>query len=313
MIKMLTKEEKIEKIRQLKKERNAIILAHYYQEGDIQDIADFVGDSLALSQRATQVQEDVILFCGVHFMAETAKILNPNKKVVIPDLEAGCSLANSAKPEEFRQWIEQYPGSVVVTYINSTAEIKAMSDIICTSSNAVKVVQSIPEDKKVLFAPDKFLGAFVRQATGRDLILWNGTCIVHEMFSEEKVIELTNQHPDAVVLAHPECPTNILKYAHYIGSTTKIIDKAVNSQEHKFIILTEPGVIHEMKKRAPYKTYIEVPNLNGCSCNECPYMRLNTLDKIIKSLETLQPEITLPEDLRLRALVPIQRMLEISK
>jgi len=310
---MLTKEEKIKKILKLKKERNAIILAHYYQEGDIQDIADFVGDSLALSQRATQVQEDVILFCGVHFMAETAKILNPDKKVVIPDLDAGCSLANSAKPDEFRQWIEQYPNSVVVTYINSTAEIKAMSDVICTSSNAVKIVQTIPPDKQVLFAPDKFLGAFVRQATGRNLVLWNGTCIVHEMFSEEKVIELTNEHPDAIVLAHPECPPNILKYAHIVGSTTKIIDTAVNSPDQKFIILTEPGVIHEMKKRAPHKIYLEVPNLNGCSCNECPYMRLNTLDKIIKSLETLQPEITLPEEIRLKALIPIQRMLEISK
>ncbi len=310
---MLTKEEKINKILRLKKEKNAIILAHYYQDGDIQDIADFVGDSLALSQRATQVDEDIILFCGVHFMAETSKILNPSKKVVIPDLNAGCSLADSAKPEEFQKWIEQYPDSVVVTYINSTAEIKAMSDLICTSSNAVKIVESIPKDKKVLFAPDKFLGAYVRLSTGRYLELWNGTCQVHEMFSEEKVIQLTNEHPDAIVLAHPECPPNILKYAHIIGSTTKIIDTAVNSKDTKFIILTEPGVIHEMKKRAPQKTYIDVPNLDGCSCNECPYMRLNTLDKIINSLETLQPEIEIPEEIRLKALIPIQRMLEISK
>lgn len=310
---MLTKEEKINKVRQLKKEKNAIILAHYYQDGDIQDIADFVGDSLALSQRATQVDEDVIMFCGVHFMAETAKILNPTKKVIIPDLDAGCSLADSAKPDEFKQWVDQYPDSVVVTYINSTAEIKAMSDLICTSSNAVKIVESIPKEKQVLFAPDKFLGAFVRQATGRDLVLWNGTCQVHEMFSEEKVIILMNDNPDAVVLAHPECPPNILKYAHIIGSTTKIIDTAVNSKDNKFIILTEPGVIHEMKKRAPHKTYLEVPNLDGCSCNECPYMRLNTLDKIIKSFETLQPEVNVPEDIRKKALLPIQRMLEISK
>lgn len=310
---MLTREEKINKIRQLKKEKNAIILAHYYQDGDIQDIADFVGDSLALSQRATQVDEDVIMFCGVHFMAETAKILNPTKKVIIPDLDAGCSLADSAKPDEFKQWVDQYPDSVVVTYINSTAEIKAMSDLICTSSNAVKIVESIPKEKQVLFAPDKFLGAFVRQATGRDLVLWNGTCQVHEMFSEEKVIILINDHPDAVVLAHPECPPNILKYAHIIGSTTKIIDTAVNSKDNKFIILTEPGVIHEMKKRAPHKTYLEVPNLDGCSCNECPYMRLNTLDKIIKSFETLQPEVNVPEDIRKKALLPIKRMLEISK
>lgn len=310
---MLTKDQKLARILELKKQKNAIILAHYYQDGDIQDIADFVGDSLALSQRATDVDEDVILFCGVHFMAETAKILNPTKKVVIPDLDAGCSLADSANPEEFRQWVEQFPDSVVVSYINSTAAIKAMSDLICTSSNAVKIVNSIPQDKQVLFAPDKFLGAFVRQATGRQMVLWNGTCQVHEMFSEEKVIELTNLHPDAVVLAHPECPPNILKYAHIIGSTTKIIDTAVNSAEHKFIILTEPGVIHEMKKRAPNKTYIEVPNLDGCSCNQCPYMRLNTLDKIIIALEKLQPEIIVPEDIRQKALLPIQRMLEISK
>lgn len=310
---MLTKEDKIQKILALKKEKNAIILAHYYQDGDIQDIADFVGDSLALSQRATQVEEDIILFCGVHFMAETAKILNPTKKVIIPDLDAGCSLADSAEPVEFKKWIDQYPGSVVVTYINSTAEIKAMSDLICTSSNAVKIVESIPKDKQVLFAPDKFLGAFVRQATGRDLVLWNGTCQVHEMFSEEKVIQLINEHPDATVLAHPECPPNILKYAHIIGSTTKIIDTAVNSSNNKFIILTEPGVIHEMKKKAPHKTYLDVPNIDGCSCNECPYMRLNTLDKIIKSLETLQPEIDVPEDIQTKALLPIQRMLEISK
>lgn len=310
---MKSKKEKIERILQLKKERNAIILAHYYQDGDIQDIADFVGDSLALSQRATEVEEDVIVFCGVHFMAETAKILNPTKTVVIPDLDAGCSLADSAKPEEFREWIAKYPGSVVVTYINSTAEIKAMSDLICTSSNAVKIVNSIPKDKLVLFAPDKFLGAFVKQATGREMVLWNGTCQVHEMFSEEKVIELKNNHPDAVVLAHPECPPNILKYADVIGSTTKIIETAVNSNENKFIILTEPGVIHEMKKRAPEKIYLDVPNINGCSCNECPYMRLNTLDKIIKAMETLQPEINVPEEIRQKALIPIQRMLEISK
>lgn len=310
---MLTKEEKINRIHQLKKEKNAIILAHYYQDGDIQDIADFVGDSLALSQRATQVDEDIIMFCGVHFMAETAKILNPTKKVIIPDLDAGCSLADSAQPNEFKQWVDQYPGSVVVTYINSTSEIKAMSDLICTSSNVVKIVESIPKEKQVLFAPDKFLGAFVRQATGRDLVLWNGTCQVHDMFSEEKVIQLTNDHPDAVVLAHPECPPNILKYAHIIGSTTKIIDTAVNSADTKFIILTEPGVIHEMKKKAPHKTYLDVPNIDGCSCNVCPYMRLNTLDKIIKSFETLQPEIVVPEDIRTKALLPIQRMLEISK
>jgi quinolinate synthase len=309
---MLTKEQKIEKLLRLKKERNAIILAHYYQDGEIQDIADFIGDSLALSQFAQKVKEDVILFAGVNFMAETAKILNPTKTVIVPDLDAGCSLADSAEPNAFRAWREEYPDAVIVTYINTTAEIKALSDIICTSSNAIKIVNSIPKDKLVLFAPDKFLGAFVKQATKREMILWNGSCQVHELFSEEKVIELTNAHPDAIVLAHPECPPNILKYAHIIGSTTKIIDTAVTSEHQKFIILTEPGVIHEMKKRAPEKTYLDVPNLDGCSCNECPYMRLNTIDKMITALENLSPQINVPEEIRLKALVPIKRMLELS-
>lgn len=309
---MLTKEQKIERLKSLKKEKNAIILAHYYQEGDIQDIADFIGDSLALSQFAQKVQEDVILFAGVNFMAETAKILNPTKKVIVPDLKAGCSLADSAEPVAFKKWRDSYPGSVVVIYINTTAEIKALSDIICTSSNAVKIINSIPKDKLVLFAPDKFLGSYIKQATGREMILWNGSCQVHEMFSEEKVIILKNDNPDAIVLAHPECPPNILKYADIIGSTTKIIDEAVNSQHNKFIILTEPGVIHEMKKRAPQKTYLEVPNLDGCSCNECPYMRLNTLDKMISALENMTPEIIVPDEIREKALLPIQKMLELS-
>lgn len=309
---MLTKEQKIERLKSLKKDKNAIILAHYYQEGEIQDIADFIGDSLALSQFAQKVQEDVILFAGVNFMAETAKILNPTKKVIVPDLKAGCSLADSAEPVAFKKWRDSYPGSVVVTYINTTAEIKALSDIICTSSNAVKIVNTIPKDKLVLFAPDKFLGSYIKQATGREMILWNGSCQVHEMFSEEKVIILKNDNPDAIVLAHPECPPNILKYADIIGSTTKIIDEAVNSQHNKFIILTEPGVIHEMKKRAPQKTYIEVPNLDGCSCNECPYMRLNTLDKMISALENMTPEIIVPDEIREKALLPIKKMLELS-
>lgn len=309
---MMTKEQKIEKLLQLKKERNAVILAHYYQDGEIQDLADFIGDSLALSQYAQNVKEDVILFAGVNFMAETAKILNPTKTVIVPDLDAGCSLADSAEPNAFRAWREEYPDAVIVTYINTTAEIKALSDIICTSSNAIKIVNSIPEDKLVLFAPDKFLGSYIKQATKREMILWNGSCQVHEMFSEDKVITLKNEHPDAIVLAHPECPPNILKYADIIGSTTKIIDTAVTSEHNKFIILTEPGVIHEMKKRAPDKTYIDVPNLDGCSCNECPYMRLNTLDKMIAALENLSPQINVPEEIRLKALLPIKKMLELS-
>jgi quinolinate synthase len=309
---MKTNQNKIDKIRQLKEEKNAVILAHFYQDGDIQDLADYVGDSLALSQAAQKVEAEVIVFAGVNFMAETAKILNPTKKVIVPDLKAGCSLADSAEPKRFKEWREKYPDAVVVSYINTTAEIKAMSDIICTSSNAVKIVNSIPADKLVLFAPDKFLGSYVRQATGREMVLWDGTCQVHEFFSESKVIELIDEYPDAEVLAHPECPPNILKYANVIGSTTKIIQRAIESNASKFIILTEPGVIHKMKKLAPEKTYIEVPNLNGCSCNECPYMRLNTIDKIIDALEKLQPEIQIDEELRLKALKPIEKMLELS-
>ncbi len=310
--KILTDEEKISRIMQLKAERNAIILAHYYQDPNIQDIADFIGDSLALSQFAQKVEQDVILFCGVNFMAETAKILNPTKKVIVPDLMAGCSLADSAPADEYQEWIESHPNSVVVSYINTSAEVKALSDIICTSSNAAKIVNSIPLDKQVLFGPDKFLGSFVKQASGRDMILWDGACIVHQKFSEEKVKELIAENPDAEVLAHPECPPNILKYADIIGSTTKIISRAVESDKQKFIILTEPGVIHEMKKKAPEKIYLEVPDLEGCSCNMCPYMRLNTLDKIISALENLYPEIDVPEEIRIKALKPIQRMLELS-
>jgi quinolinate synthase len=309
---ILTDEEKISRIMQLKSERNAIILAHYYQDPNIQDIADFIGDSLALSQFAQKVEQDVILFCGVNFMAETAKILNPTKKVIVPDLMAGCSLADSAPADEYQEWIESHPNSVVVSYINTSAEVKALSDIICTSSNAAKIVNSIPLDKQVLFGPDKFLGSFVKQASGRDMILWDGACIVHQKFSEEKVKELIAENPDAEVLAHPECPPNILKYADIIGSTTKIISRAVESDKQKFIILTEPGVIHEMKKKAPEKIYLEVPDLEGCSCNMCPYMRLNTLDKIISALENLSPEIDVPEEIRIKALKPIQRMLELS-
>ncbi len=310
----MNKQDKFNRIHHLKKEKNAIILAHFYQDDDIQDVADFIGDSLALSQKAQQVTEDVILFAGVNFMAETAKILNPTKTVIVPDLAAGCSLADSAEPSAFAQWKSNYPDSVVVSYINTTAEIKALSDVICTSSNAVKIVNSIPKNIQVLFAPDRFLGSYVKQQTERDnMILWDGSCQVHETFSEEKVIELIEKHPDAIVLAHPECPPNILKYANVIGSTTKIIQEAVNSLHNKFIILTEPGVIHEMKKQNPNKTYLEVPNIDGCSCNHCPYMRLNTLDKIINALETLSPVVVLDEELRLKALQPILKMLEISK
>ncbi|HPD33940.1 MAG TPA: quinolinate synthase NadA [Candidatus Kapabacteria bacterium] len=308
----LTDEKKIERILELKHKQNAVILAHYYQDPAIQDIADYIGDSLALSQYAQKVEQDVILFCGVNFMAETAKILNPNKKVIVPDLMAGCSLADSAPADEYKQWIDAHPNSVVVSYINTSAEVKALSDIICTSSNAIKIVNSIPTNKQVLFGPDKFLGSFVKQATNRDIILWDGACIVHQKFSEEKVKQMIAENPDAEVLAHPECPPNILKYADIIGSTTKIISRAVESNKQKFIILTEPGVIHQMKKLAPDKIYLEVPDLEGCSCNMCPFMRLNTLDKIIAALENLAPEVNVREDIRQKALLPIKKMLELS-
>lgn len=304
---------KIDKLLELKKKRNAVILAHYYQDDVVQDIADFKGDSLALAQAAKEVTNDVIVFCGVHFMAETAKILNPDKIVLLPDLNAGCSLADSAPADKFKAWVNAYPEHVVVSYINCSTEVKAMSDIICTSSNAVKIIESIPKDRKILFAPDKYLGRYLIKKTGRDMILWNGSCQVHEQFSEAKLIEIINQHPDADVIAHPECPENILDYADFIGSTTALINYTKTSNNNKFIILTEPGVIHEMRKYNPDKIYIPVPNNEGCNCNNCPYMKLNTIDKIINCLESLEPQIIIDEDLRIRALKPLEKMLEISK
>ncbi len=302
-----------QRLLELKKERNAVILAHYYQESEIQDVADFLGDSLALAQKAKQTDADVILFCGVHFMAETAKILNPTKTVLLPDMDAGCSLADSAPPAEFKKWKEDHPGHTVISYINCSSEVKAMSDIICTSSNAVKIVNSVPEDTNICFAPDKYLGAFVSKQTGRDMVLWNGSCQVHEIFSESELIRLQGEYPEALFLAHPECPENILQYADFVGSTTGIIKNAVESDKKQFLIGTEPGIIHQLKKIAPEKEYIEVPNLEGCSCNNCPHMRLNTIEKMIKALETLQPEIVMDEELRLGALKPLERMLELSK
>lgn len=303
----------IDKLLKLKKDRNAIILAHYYQDDVVQDIADFKGDSLALAQAAKEVTNDVIVFCGVHFMAETAKILNPDKIVLLPDLDAGCSLADSAPADKFKEWIDKYPNAVVVSYINCSTEVKAMSDLICTSSNAVKIIESIPKDKQILFAPDKYLGRYLIKQTGRELILWNGSCQVHEQFSETKLIEIMNANPDAEIIAHPECPENILDYADFIGSTTALINYTKSSSSDKFIILTEPGVIHEMKKYSPNKVFLTVPNLSGCNCNNCPYMKLNTLDKIISCLENLEPQIKIEENLRLKALKPLEKMLEISK
>ena len=301
-----------DKILKLKKNHNAVILAHYYQDPDIQDIADYMGDSLALAKYAQNTTADVILFCGVHFMCETAKILNPEKKVILPDLNAGCSLADSAPANEFKNWIEQYPNHTVISYINCSAEVKAMSDIICTSSNAEKIINSLPEEEKIIFAPDKYLGAYLQKKLNRDLRLWNGSCQVHVIFSEKELIKLSLRHPDAQLLAHPECDENILKHADHIGSTTSIINFTNTSSEKKFIIATEPGVIHQMKKENPGKEFIPLPSNDGCACNECPHMRLNTLEKMYNALNTLTPEIILPSELRLRALKPLMRMMELS-
>ncbi|MGY6530106.1 MAG: quinolinate synthase NadA [Cyanobacterium sp.] len=297
----------------LKKELNAVILAHYYQEGDIQDIADYIGDSLGLSQQAANTSADVILFAGVHFMAETAKILNPHKLVLLPDLEAGCSLADSCPPDSFAKFKAQHPDHIVISYINCTAEIKALSDIICTSSNAVSIVNQIPPEQKIIFAPDKNLGRYVSQQTGRDLVLWDGSCIVHETFSEKRIVELKVQNPDAEILAHPECETPVLNHADYIGSTTALLKYSQGSECDKFIIATEPGIIHQMQKQTPHKVFIPAPSTTNCNCNECPYMRLNTLEKVYLALKNKTPEIIIPEPTRGKALKPIQRMLEMSK
>ena len=300
-------------INRLRQERNAVILAHYYQEPEIQDIADFIGDSLELSRKAASTDADVIAFCGVHFMAETAKILSPQKTVVLPDLDAGCSLADDCPAEAFAAFREQHPDHVVVSYINCTAAVKAQSDLICTSSNAVDLVRQLPEDRPVLFAPDQNLGRWVQRQSGRELTLWPGRCIVHETFSEEAVLQLKIEHPEAEVIAHPECQENLLDLADFIGSTSKLLNHTQTSAADTFIVLTEPGILHQMKQRVPSKTLIDVPGLDGCSCNACPYMRLNTLQKLHDCLETLEPAVELNEELRQQALRPIERMLEMSR
>jgi quinolinate synthase len=301
-----------EAIEDLKKELNAVILAHYYQDPDIQDVADYIGDSLGLSRQAAETNADVIVFAGVHFMAETAKILNPTKQVLLPDLDAGCSLADSCPPEAFAAFKAQYPGHLVISYINCTAQIKAMSDIICTSSNAVKIVQQIPADQPIIFAPDQNLGRYVMEQTGRDLVLWPGSCMVHETFSEKKLVQLQMEYPDAEIIAHPECESAVLRHAHYIGSTTALLKYAQASPKQQFIVVTEPGIIHQMEKEAPGKQFIPAPPMASCACNECPHMRLNTLEKLYLAMKNRQPEITLPEDLRQAALAPMQRMLAMS-
>ena len=299
-------------IETLKKDLNAVVLAHYYQEPDIQDVADYIGDSLGLSRQAAATEADVIVFAGVHFMAETAKILNPDKLVLLPDLEAGCSLADSCPPDEFARFKAAHPDHLVMSYVNCTAEIKAMSDIICTSSNAVKLVNQLPADQKIIFAPDRNLGRYVMEQTGRDMVLWQGSCIVHETFSERKILQLKMEHLDAEIIAHPECEAAVLRHARYIGSTTALLNHVKVSQSDRFIVATEPGIIHQMEKQVPNKHFIPAPPEANCACNECPYMRLNTLEKLYLAMQNKTPEITIPSKIQASALAPIQRMLEMS-
>ena len=299
-------------IKRLKKEKNAVILAHFYQEPDIQDVADYIGDSLGLSQEAAKTDADIIVFAGVHFMAETAKILSPDKKVLLPDLKAGCSLSDSCPPRLFAKFKEKYPDHMVITYVNCTAELKAMSDIVCTSSNAVQIVESLPKDQKIIFGPDRNLGAYVAKKTGRDLVLWNGACMVHEIFSQQKIIKLRNRNPGAKFIAHPECEDVILKMADYIGSTTGLLKYTVNNPANEFIVATESGIIHQMAKASPNKTFIPAPPNNSCACNDCPHMKRNTLEKLYLCLKNELPEINVSMDIILKAQKPIEKMLEIS-
>jgi quinolinate synthase len=299
-------------INKLKKEKNAIILAHYYQDADIQDIADYIGDSLGLSQEAAKTNADIIVFAGVHFMAETAKILSPSKKVLLPDLKAGCSLADSCPADKFAEFKKQYPNHLVISYINCTADLKTHTDIVCTSTNALQIVESLPKDKKIIFAPDKNLGAYIQKKTGRDMVLWDGACMVHEIFSLEKIVKLKNQHPGALLLAHPECEANLLDIADYIGSTTGILNYATKSSAKEFIVATEAGIIHQMQLKNPYKTFIPAPPNNSCACNDCPHMKLNTLEKLYNCLKYEQPEILMDKDLIEKARKPIEKMLELS-
>ena len=302
-----------DEIERLKKEKNAVILAHYYQEPDIQDIADYIGDSLGLSQQAAKTDADIIVFAGVHFMAETAKILSPQKKVLLPDMKAGCSLADSCPPHLFRKFKESYPDHLVITYVNCTAELKALSDIVCTSSNAVQIVESLPKDQKIIFGPDKNLGAYVAKKSGRDLVLWNGACMVHEIFSREKITKLKERHPNAKLLAHPECEEVILRMADYIGSTTGLLKYATKSPEKEFIVATESGIIHQMQKDNPGKVFILAANLTIiCACNDCPHMKRNTLEKLILCMKNEMPEITVPEHIIERGCETNRKNAEIS-
>lgn len=300
-------------IERLKKEKNAILLAHYYQEPDIQDVADYIGDSLGLAQQAEKTDASIIVFAGVHFMAETAKILNPSKKVLLPDLNAGCSLADSAPADKFKAFKEQHPNHIVISYINCTADIKALSDIICTSSNAQKIIESVPPDQPIIFAPDKNLGAYLNKTTGRNMVLWDGACMVHEIFSLEKITKLKVRHPEAKLIAHPECEDPLLRIADFVGSTTQLLKYTQQDAATSFIVATETGILHQMQKASPAKTFIPAPPDNSCACNDCPHMKLNTLEKLYLCMEYETPEILMDEQLRIAAKRPIDRMLEISK
>ncbi len=301
-----------QEIVRLKKELNAVILAHYYQESEIQDVADFVGDSLALAQQAEKTKADVIVFCGVHFMAETAKILNPGKLVLLPDLKAGCSLSDRCPPDRFKEFVGKYPNHFVVTYVNSSAAVKAVSDVIVTSSNAVKIVSKIPADRPILFAPDQHLGRYVSKQTGREMVLWPGSCMVHEIFSEKKLVQLKVEHPDAAVIAHPECEAAVLAHADFIGSTKGLLEFTKTSPKQKFIVVTEAGILHQMQLASPGKTFIPAPPDNGCACNECPHMRLNTLEKLYRCMRDKTPKLEMPPGLGEAALKPLKLMLEWS-
>jgi len=304
----------IKEIKKIRSEKNAVILAHFYQEGEIQDIADYVGDSLGLSQQAAETNADIIVFAGVHFMAETAKILAPDKKVLIPDMDAGCSLADSCPPEKFAAFIKNYPDHTVISYVNTTAEIKAMTDIICTSTNAIQIIESLPKDEKIIFAPDRNLGNYIRSITGRDMLMWDGACHVHEEFSLEKILEIKNENPDAQIIAHPECEKPILIVADHIGSTTSLLNYSIKDEGMKYIVATESGILHQMRKASPHKTFIPAPPKDStCACNDCKYMKLISIKKIYNTLKYELPEITLEQKLMDKAKGSIVRMLEISK
>ena len=306
--------ELIEKINLLRKEKNAVIMAHYYQEGAIQDIADMIGDSLALAQWATKTTADILVVCGVHFMGETAKILSPHKKVLVPDMNAGCSLADSCKAKDFEAFIKQHPGHTVISYVNTTAAVKALTDVVVTSTNARKIVDQFPQDAKLIFGPDRNLGDYINKISGRNMVLWNGACHVHEQFSVEQLVSLKKQYPEAKVLAHPECKNVVLMLADYIGSTQALLNYATESNDTTFLIATESGIIHEMQKRNPNKTFIPIPPVDStCGCNNCQYMRLNTLEKIYDCLKNETPEILVDEAIRVKAVKPIFKMLEMSK